>query len=81
MTQDKRLKVTPWQRSVIHHRFYNRVRTGETVQEIADSFGISVYWTRMIARSVEKGKAPVPDRTGGSDDTAAHQAYPKGRAA
>lgn len=78
---DRRRKLSAGDRLDIHHRYYERLRTGEKVCEIATDYGIARQYVLKVAREVEKGKAPSSDQLRGSDDTAASQAYPNGRAA
>jgi hypothetical protein len=58
---DKRVKLSPGDRLDIHHRYYNRLRSGETVSEIAADYEVARQWVAHVAKEVEQENARRSD--------------------
>jgi hypothetical protein len=68
-TNDKRVKLSPGDRLDIHHRYYNRLRSGETVTEIAADYDVARQWVAHVAREVEQENARRSDQQPGKAAT------------
>jgi len=57
-TDDQRRKVSPSDWEEIHRRYFDRLRSGETVRGIAEEFGVTRQHVLRIVRRYEEQKSP-----------------------
>lgn len=54
------MRLTPEARRDIHRRYFDRVKNGETVQDIAEDYGIVRARVRSVAVRMENAKKKAP---------------------